>query len=95
MRIGKSIGHSVKIMERFDSVHGIKKQSSAHSRYSSEKDLKLLLKEVSDGRVFDNIPGRNMSTFQTPSNSIKHASVAELKEWMNQELKKLMTYRPT
>lgn len=94
-RIGKSIGHTVQIAKRFDLVNGIKEQSGRHSRQSCEKDMQLLLKELCDSEVFKQKPHRKHLNFPgIQANSIKHASVSDLKTWMEGQYKKLVTYQP-
>ena len=57
--VGKSIGHSVKILRQFDHVNDIKERSGHHSRSSCERDLQIMLKQLHEvSKVFKKIPGR-------------------------------------
>lgn len=95
-RIGKSLGHTVHIMKRFDLVNKIKEPSNQHSRRSTAKDMKLLLKELSDSRVFHKVEGRkHINLSAVPSNPIKHISIPDITAWMKLQFKKLVTYQAT
>lgn len=97
LRIGKSIGHTVNIVKRFDEVNKIKQPSSAHTRKSCKKDMELLIKELFvESKVFNKVPGRRHHSFPTiPPNPTKYISSNDINAWMKEQLKKLIMYRPT
>ena len=44
IRIRRSIGHNVKVLNSFDRINQMKKVSSHHSKHSSKKDMGIILK---------------------------------------------------
>ena len=89
-RIGRSIGHIVKILKHFDDINDIKQPSSRHSRQSCEKDMHLLLTQLHDvSGVFDSHPGRAHSNF--PKHQASVTSIPKLKEWMGKQLQQIIT----
>ena len=46
LRIGKSICLTIKMLQSFDKLIGIKEPSKRHSQHSIEKDVNLLLKQL-------------------------------------------------
>ena len=45
-RIGRSLGHTIKVVKCYDLVNGIKEPSSRRSQRSCEKDMEILLKQL-------------------------------------------------
>lgn len=76
-------------------MNKIKPQSGRHSKRTTAKDMKLLLKQLhQDSKVFNNTPNRAHRNFPNfESNPIHYLSVAELTEWMKKRLKTLLTYQ--
>ncbi len=90
-RVGKSIGHTIKILN--DSMTS--KASRSHSRRSNAKDMELLLKQLNEeSQVFADIPGRLHVTFANfKANPLLYVSIPDTVQWMGQQLQKAITYR--
>ena len=64
-RIGKVSGPLLNVIHQYDSSCFIQSPLTAHTATSYEKDLKLLLKEITEhAKVFDYTPGRNMKSIE-------------------------------
>ena len=64
-RVGRCIGRLTSIMQQFDEVNGIKRESGYHTCQSTNVDLQKLLKQLHQSQVFVHKTGRIHRTFQT------------------------------
>ena len=60
-RVGRSLRSSTRIMENFDTIHGISPTSGHHTVRSSEADMSKLMDQVIE--VFNYKPGRKHRNF--------------------------------
>lgn len=92
-RIGRAIKILSDTMHSFDNHNGVPDESGEHSRKSSEKDLKTVLKLIfEDTKVFSSIPGRSHKNFPNfKSNSMKRISRKKLDKWFKCNAKKTLT----
>ena len=92
-RVGRSIKITIEITKQFAKENQIKEPSCRKSRRSCNKDIKLLLKQLSDDMVFDNIADRAHRNYSSiKPKSIKHLRIKELNEWMKIQYKKMLRY---
>lgn len=92
-RVGKSIGHTISVLSNFDIINGIKEPSGRHSKRSTAKDMKLLLKQLQDSNVFNEIPGRRHKSFpKFEANPTLYLSVQKITQWMEEKVQKLLTF---
>lgn len=90
-RIGKSIGEVMKIGKQFDEENGVPEESGKRSRRSVAVDMQKLLSQLSDTKVFDQIPGREHSQFkgfQINPNPNRNIYLSNLKKWLKAQVKK-------
>ena len=94
-RVGKSIGHTVGVLSNFDAINGIKEQSGRHSKRSTVKDMKLLLKQLhEETEVFTENTGRFHKSFpKFKANPTRYLSVKKTTQWMGEKLQKLLTFQ--
>jgi len=65
-RIGKDSGPLLNVVHQYDSSCFVQSPSTAHTATSYEKDLKLLLKEITEhAKVFHYTPGRKHGAFKS------------------------------
>ena len=94
-RIGKSIGPSITVLRNFDSVTGIKKASTSHSKHSSLKDVDILVQQLHEtSTVFNSVPGRKHRSFEKYKANMQCITVPELSEWMSKQWDKIMASLP-
>ena len=89
-RVGKSIGYTVGVLSNFDAINGI---SGRHSKRSTVKDMKLLLKQLyEETEVFTENTGRFHKSFpKFKANPTRYLSVKKTTQWMGEKLQKLLT----
>lgn len=94
-RIGRSIGHTITVVENFDKMTDIKEPSGHRSRRSCDRDMKILLEQLMvKDRVFNTVAGRKHINYPNMSaSSTRKIAVPDLKVWMKEQLVKLLTYR--
>ena len=85
IKCGKSLDGLLKVCDSFDRQHGLHPTSHKHLLPSLAKDEQLTIKELSQARVFDYVPGcahRSFCTiFSTPAERV---NVDKLNSWLNQ-----------
>ena len=92
-RVGKCIGRMQTILHKYDQVNGVRGDSGTHTRRSTLVDFNKILQQLQKSEVFDYKPGRKHRNFPTfSSNLVKTISHANLKEWMQDRLQKLIIY---
>ena len=76
----------MKILSNFDDINGSKEPSDRHSKCSTVKDLKILLKQLHvDSCVLVKVPGRSHRCFpKFEANPMQLLSIPKLVEWMGQ-----------
>ena len=75
------------MLSNFDLINGSSVPSGRHSKQSTAKDMKLLLKQLhEDTDVFAEIPGRYPTKF---------LAVDKITQWMGEKLQKLITFQQT
>ena len=96
-RVGKSIGHTTTMLSNFDLINGSSVPSGRHSKRSTAKDMKLLLKQLhEDTDVFAEIPDRFHRNFpKFEANPTKFLAVDKITQWMGEKLQKLITFQQT
>lgn len=93
-RIGQSIGKTVEMLENFDEINLVTKQSGFHTSRSSKKDVEKLVGQLFEvSKVFTNQPAagrchRNFKTFK--SNMVQSLEHDSLKQWMIEQFNKLL-----
>ena len=95
-RIGKCLGQSTKVMEHFDQIIGLPRQSGRHVRWSSEDDLDRVIQELTEkSNVFKIQQGRKHSFSSRFTSSIQGNKVLlhELEKWMEDQYFKLQIYQ--
>ena len=80
-RVGRCIGRLTSIMQQFDEVNGIKRESGYHTCQSTNVDLQKLLKQLHQSQVFV-LP-------KLTTNLIKKVSKTKLLHWMHDRMQKL------
>lgn len=95
-RIGKCLRQTMKVLKIYDYENGIKEPSASHSKRSYKKDMQKLIQQLMDSsNVFQKIHGRAHSNFSVfEANSMRKLNLEETKLWMEDRLKKLITYTP-
>ena len=64
-RVGKVIGVLEEVITNYDNLYHVTGSSSGHKRQSYEKDVRIVLDEISErSHVFSIQPGRNHSCFK-------------------------------
>ena len=92
-RVGRCIGRLTSIMQQFDEVNGIKRESGYHTCQSTNVDLQKLLKQLHQSQVFVHKTGRIHRTFpKLTTNLIKKVSKTKLLHWMHDRMQKLILY---
>jgi len=92
-RVGKGIGRMWSILHKYNQVNGVRGESGTHTRRSTLVDFNKILQQLQKSEVFDYKPGRKHRNFPTfSSNLVKTISHANLKEWMQDRLQKLIIY---
>ena len=82
-RVGRGIGTMADAMDTFDAVNNVPSVNGAHSKESSEKDLKKIVSQLVKSSVFDIWPGRKHKSFpHLKTNYIRSLSEKDLKQWM-------------
>ena len=82
-RVGKAIGTMAGMIDTFDTENNVPSVSGAHSKKSSEKDLKKIVSQLVKSSVFDIWPGRKHKSFpHLKANYIRSLSEKDLKQWM-------------
>ena len=93
-RVGRSLGATTAILERFDCDNGVPLESGHHTVRSSAADMAKLLKQLTDSKAFMHNPGRCHSNFpKFEANVVKHLSRPNLKQWLQEQLQRLLTYQ--
>ncbi len=93
-RIGQSIGNTVEMLEKFDEINIVSKQSGFHTRRSSKGDVQKLVGQLFEvSKVFTNQPAagrchRHFKTFK--SNMAQSLEHDNLKQWMIEQFNKLL-----
>ena len=77
-RVGRCIGRLTSIMQQFDEVNGIKRESGYHTCQSTNVDLQKLLKQLHQSQVFV-LP-------KLTTNLIKKVSKTKLLHWMHDRM---------
>ena len=54
----------MELTRHFDTICNITPESIYHTKHSPSRDEEMILKELSDSRVFDYIPGRYHQSFK-------------------------------
>lgn len=88
-RIGKSIRRLMEIGKTFDWENDVPQVSGKRSKRSVAADMAKLIPQLSESKVFDDIPGREHSKFaKFQANSTRKLSLESLKEWLATKAKK-------
>lgn len=81
-RVGKAIGTMAGMIDTFDAMNNVPSVSGAHSKKSSEKDLKKIVSQLVKSSVFDIWPGRKHKSFPNlKANYIRSLPEKDLKQW--------------
>lgn len=90
-RIGTSINNVSNILGHFDKVNGVPTQSYSHTRKSRITDINKIIEQLRSSQIFRVIPGRDHKTFPNyKSNMLLSIDKAELIEWMDEKLDRLL-----
>jgi L1 cell adhesion molecule like protein len=79
-RVGKVLRVSSPLLDNFDSENGVAKGSGKHGKPSEEKDIKIVLKDISS--VFKVFPKRAHNFFPDPRHPLRAKPLEDLKEWI-------------
>ena len=87
-RVGKVIGVLEKVITNYDNLYHVTGSSGGHKRQSYEKDVRIVLDEISErSRVFSIQPGRNHSCFKAVTvNIIGSINQQGLQIWMIKQM---------
>lgn len=93
-RIGRCLGVTVEILDNFDKVNDVPRQSGRHSKRSTKNDVEKIVKQLSEtSQVFKEQKGRSHLNFQSfHNNLIRKIPLKDLKQWMSQQYQKLNVY---
>ena len=94
-RIGKSIGELTKITGQFDQVNGLPPVTEKHSKRSTAANVEKLIKQVhEESQVFQFTSKRQHKKFpRFQSNITRSLDNKHLKEWMKEQLQKLVMHQ--
>lgn len=95
IRVGKSIGRLIPIMQQFDVVNGIPPQCDRHSNRSRKGDIEKVVKQLNETSiVFTKLMRRKHTRFpKFRSNLMRKNSLPTLKDWMSGRFDKLLKYQ--
>lgn len=83
IRVGKTVGTLSVATGNFDKQHHVPAPSGSHSKKSSAKDLKKIVKLLQQQQVFRQTRGRRHKSFKTlKTNLIRTIDEDKLKEWI-------------
>ena len=89
-RIGKVAGIVSETLSHFDKVSGVDHGSGRHTRKSDDSDLKLVLNELMESKVFSLCDNRNHKAFKKfKSNIFNSIDRAKFNSWIETNFKKL------
>jgi hypothetical protein len=71
LRVGKIVGILKKTLENFEEQNVVNKQSGQHKVTSFTKDLRTVVKVLTDENIFKHLPGRSHQSFQNIHNLIQ------------------------
>lgn len=87
--IGKSVGTTMKIVQKFDQVNGLREESGYHSKRSVALDMDKLVTKLHSSAVFEHIAGRKHIQFpKFQKNMTRRLKLDEFQEWMKKQVKK-------
>ena len=94
-RIGQCLGVTVSILDNFDRVNNVPRQSGHHSKRSAKADLEKIVQQLSEtSQVFKEQIGRSHFNFRSfRNNLIRRVPLSDLKQWMSQQYQKLIVYK--
>jgi len=94
-RIGKCVGKTVDMLNTFDNICNVPKQSGHHTKHSSKPDIEKMVKQLKDtSNVFAHHSGRHHNKFpKFTANMIERINLPELKHWMTDQLSKIVQYQ--
>ena len=93
-RIGRCLGVTVEILDNFDKVNDVPRQSGRHSKRSTKTDVEKIVKQLSEtSQVFKEQKGRSHFNFKSfHNNLVRKIPPNDLKQWMSQQYQKLIVY---
>ena len=91
-RIGQCLGVTVSILDNFDRVNNVPRQSGHHSKQSAKASLEKIVQQLSEtSQVFKEQIGRLHFNFRSfRNNLIRKVSLSDLKQWMSLQYQSLL-----
>lgn len=93
-RIRLCLGVTVEILDNFDKINDVSRQSGRHSKRSTKSDVEKIVKQLSEtSQVFKEQKGHSHLNFQSfHNNLIRKMPLNDLKQWMSQQYQNLIVY---
>ena len=93
-RVGKCISGVMKITKQFDAENSVPQVSGRHSKRSMEKDMKTVMAQLMETKVYDHVRGRKHKKFKNiQQNSTRKLKKKDLEAWMKSKVQQYkMTY---
>ena len=93
VRIGKSIGQLIRIINQYDDTNEVKGESGKHSTRSNLSDLSKIVNQLATSEAFQYIPGRKHVYFpKFSSNSTRQLNLSKLQLWFKRQFQELLFY---
>lgn len=88
-RVSRSTEVSEEIVHNYDRCTMVKKPSGKHTKLSTEGDVAMIVEHLKPSDVFQNIPGRCHSAFETIEHDLlQQLDVDRYKVWISKSIKK-------
>jgi len=87
VRCGKALGTLNDLLINFDQSNHVASASGAHNSPSYEQDLKIIVEELLQTKVFDAVPNRRHKSFKNPRNILHAKTTDEVVDWVIEHLK--------
>lgn len=91
-RIGRSVVELTKVTKNFDGENSVRAETGHHSKRSTEKDLKTILKVLRELPASKRIAGRKHEHFPNiQPNMTRSLKYITFKQWMSEHVQKLVS----
>ena len=86
IRIGKCVDSVAQVLATYDEEHGVKKLLGHHTIASAEKDLDLLLNELSTQKTFTQVSGQRHAHIPIPKTTLMQSvNEDKLSVWLSEK----------
>lgn len=85
-RVGRVLGTIAPVLSKFDEENLIKTPTGAHTTASYERDINIIVRELSHTNVFNTVPGRMHPSFPKPRNVLHAKTQQDVVTWMTSRI---------